>query len=105
MIKILIEKLEFSAIIGTLDVERKSEQRVRVWAKLAAEEFIDYAQVCEYIKAEFREKKFRLIEDALRYFAQEFRSKFRSMDYFYMKILKPEILQDASVGAEIEIKF
>ena len=105
MIKILIEKLEFSAIIGTLDVERKSEQRVRVWAKLAAEEFIDYAQVCESIKAEFREKKFRLIEDALRYFAQEFRSKFRSMDYFYMKILKPEILQDASVGAEIEIKF
>ena len=40
MIKILIEKLEFSAIIGTLDFERKSEQRVRVWAKLAAEEFI-----------------------------------------------------------------
>lgn len=105
MIKILIEKLEFSAIIGTLDLERKSEQRVRVWAKLAAEEFIDYAQVCEYIKAEFRKKKFRLVEDALRYFAQEFRSKFRSMDYFYMKILKPEILQDASVGAEIEIKF
>ena len=105
MIKILIEKLEFSAIIGTLDVERKSEQRVRVWAKLAAEEFIDYAQVCEYIKAEFREKKFRLVEDALRYFAQELRSKFHSMDYFYMKILKPEILQDASVGAEIEIKF
>ena len=105
MIKILIEKLEFGAIIGTLDFERKREQRVRVWAKLAAEEFIDYAQVCEYIKAEFREKKFRLVEDALRYFAQEFHSKFRSMDYFYMKILKPKILQDASVGAEIEIKF
>ena len=105
MIKILIEKLDCGPIIATLDVARKREQRVGVGAKFGAEEFIDYARVCEYIKAEFREKKFRLVEDALRYFAQEFHSKFRSMDYFYMKILKPEILQDASVGAEIEIKF
>ncbi len=44
MIKILIEKLEFGAIIGTLDFERKREQRVWVWAKLGAEDLMFLAK-------------------------------------------------------------
>ncbi|NLK65996.1 MAG: dihydroneopterin aldolase [Campylobacteraceae bacterium] len=105
MITVLVEELEFSAIIGLLDFERVKEQKVRVSAKFRAEEFIDYALVCETIKEDFKKEKFLKVEDALSFFENKFKEKYKSLNCFYMKIIKLEILPDAKVGASIEKSY
>lgn len=102
MITVLVENLEFDCVIGLLDFERVNEQKIIVSAKFRAKEFIDYAKICEFIKAEFKEKKFLKLEDSLAYFELKFKEKFRTLEFFYMKILKPQILIGGVVGAEIE---
>lgn len=105
MINILIEKLEFDCIIGLLDFERVKEQKVQIWAKFRADEFIDYAKACEFIEDKFKKEKFIKIEDALEFFQREFKAKFSTLEFFYMKILKPQILDSAVVGAEISKNY
>lgn len=100
--RILIENLEFECIIGILDFERNSPQPVRICAKFEADEFIDYAKTCTELEKIFKEQKFELIEDALNFCEAKFKKEIHTLKYFYMKILKPKILQNAVVGAEIE---
>lgn len=105
MIKVFIEDFTFSCIIGLLDFERVKPQKIVINAKFSSDEFIDYAKACAYIKDEFEKEKFLKVEDALIYFQKEFKHNFPSLKYFYMKISKPNILQNAIVGAEIEQLF
>ncbi|MDA3058167.1 dihydroneopterin aldolase [Campylobacter sp. VBCF_05 NA6] len=105
MIQVLIEDLKFDAIVGILDFEREKKQEILVSAKFSADEFIDYAKACEFIKFSFEREKFLLVEDALNFFAKSFKTQYKSLNYFYMKIYKTQILADAKVGAQIEINF
>ena len=91
MITVLIENLELKTIIGMLEFERTTTQMIKIDAKFQAHEFIDYALACEIIENEFNKNKFVKVEDAL--------------NYFFMKIIKKEILQNADVGAMIEEIF
>ena len=74
-------------------------------AKFQAREFIDYALVCEILENEFNKNKFVKVEDALNYFCDFFKKKYPTINYFFMKIIKKEILQNADVGAMIEEIF
>lgn len=103
--RILVENLKFKTVIGILDFEREKEQEICVNAKFEADEFIDYAEICKDICGIFKKRKFRLVEDALNFFDDYYRVKFESLKYFYMKILKTEILPNAKVGAEIEKNY
>lgn len=105
MITVLIENLEFKTIIGMLEFERTKAQKIKIDAKFQAHEFIDYALVCEIIENEFNKNKFVKVEDALNYFCDFFKKKYPTINYFFMKIIKKEILQNADVGAMIEEIF
>lgn len=105
MITVLIENLEFKTIIGMLEFERTKAQKIKIDAKFQAHEFIDYALVCEILENEFNKNKFVKVEDALNYFCDFFKKKYPTINYFFMKIIKKEILQNADVGAMIEKIF
>ena len=105
MITVLIENLEFKTIIGMLEFERTKAQKIKINAKFQAHEFIDYALVCEILENEFNKNKFVKVEDALNYFCHFFKKKYPTINYFFMKIIKKEILQNADVGAMIEEIF
>ena len=105
MIRVLIQNFKFEAIIGILDFERERKQEILINAKFGADEFIDYAKSCEFIKSSFENEKFLLVEDALNFFATKFKERHSTLKYFYMQIFKPQILSSATVGAEIEINF
>lgn len=105
MITVLIENLEFKTIIGMLEFERTKAQKIKIDAKFQACEFIDYSLVCEILENEFNKNKFVKVEDALNYFCDFFKKKYPTINYFFMKIIKKEILQNADVGAMIEKIF
>lgn len=105
MITVLIENLELKTIIGMLEFERTKAQKIKIDAKFQAHEFIDYALVCEILENEFNKNKFVKVEDALNYFCDFFKKKYPTINYFFMKIIKKEILQNADVGAMIEEIF
>ncbi|MSN96165.1 dihydroneopterin aldolase [Campylobacter sp. FMV-PI01] len=105
MITILVEDLEIECIIGLLDFERKIPQKICINAKFRADEFVDYSYVCEVLKDSFENEKFLKVEDGLNFFAKKFKENFKSLGYFYMKIMKPNIILDANVGAEIEMIY
>ena len=104
--RIIIEDLEFEAIIGILDFERTTPQKVLVNVKISYEgEFVDYAEVCKIIETKMQEEKFLLIEDALEFFADFLKIKFPQIKEIYLYIKKPKILKNALVGAEILRKY
>lgn len=105
MTTVLIENLELKTIIGMLEFERTKAQKIKIDAKFQAHEFIDYALVCEILENEFNKNKFVKVEDALNYFCDFFKKKYPTINYFFMKIIKKEILQNADVGAMIEEIF
>ena len=106
--RIIIENLEFEAIIGILSHERKETQKVLVNAEIeyeGKENFIDYAKVCEIIENLMKEKKFLLIEDALEAIECILSEKYPQIKSLKLKIQKPEILKNALVGVEILRKY
>ncbi|PSM52249.1 dihydroneopterin aldolase [Campylobacter blaseri] len=105
MITVLVENLEFKTIIGILDFERKKKQKIIVSVKFQAGEFIDYADVCKYIKKSFKKQKFMKVEDALEFFEAKFKKKYKSLTYLHIKIMKKEIIKSACVGASLENYF
>jgi len=108
MFKILIENLEFEAIIGILPNEREKTQKVSVKCEIEYENkknYIDYAKVCEIIEKLMVERKFLLIEDALEEIEETLKREFPQMKSLKLKIQKPEILRNALVGVEILRKY
>jgi len=106
--KILIENLEFEAVIGILEVERKNKQKLMVNCEIEYEKkqnFIDYAEVCNLIEKTIKEEKFKLLEDAVDNIEKKLLQKYPQMKFLKLKIQKPEILKNALVGIEIVRKY
>ncbi len=106
--KIVIEDLQFECIIGILDFERETAQRVIVNLEINyqyKESFIDYAQVVDVIKKSMLEKKYLLIEDALSDLSQILKEKFAKINTLNLKITKPSILPDCQVSVEDSFHF
>ena len=103
-----IENLKFQCIIGILDFERIKEQDLIVNLTIEYEfetEFINYAEVSEFIKSLLKEKKFLLIEDALESLSTKLKEKFPLIKVLNLKITKPSILPDCMVSVSNIYKF
>jgi len=102
--KIDIEKLEFSSIIGILEHERKNAQRVIVNLSLYYEykegDFVDYAKVSDMIVSHMQESKYHLLEDALNGVSKQIQVHFPLVEKLQLKITKPDILKNCEVSLE-----
>ena len=106
--RIYIEELKFDAIIGILNFEREAPQNliVNLWIDYAyIDEFINYAQVSEFIKTYVRESEFLLIEDALSSLSKNLKEKFPLIQKLHLKITKPSILDDCKVSVSDTYQF
>jgi dihydroneopterin aldolase len=99
--KIHINDLTFKCIIGILDFERVTKQKVVINLsfeyKFQRNEFIDYSEISKLIKQTMKKKKFLLIEDALIYIETKL-YKLYKINHFIITISKPNILQDCLVS-------
>ena len=108
MISIIIKDFEFDTIIGVLDFERKKEQKVIINLEIAYEydgEYLDYAKVSEIIKNILQTKKFEILEDSLNYICSYLKNEYLNIKEINLEILKPNILQNLTVGAKILKKY
>lgn len=108
-ITLLVEKLELTAIIGLLENERKIPQKVEVWAKIDIKykknSLVDYALICETMKNTLIDSKFFTVEEALLSLCDKISAINPRIKKIFLKILKPEIIENTAVGACIEKNF
>lgn len=103
-----IQNLTFDTIIGILDFERTTPQKVIVDIDIEYEfddEFIDYSIITKLIQDSMNEHKFLLIEDALLWLKDTIVSKYPQIKSLDIKITKPQILSNCSVGVSNFWKF
>lgn len=106
--RIEIKALTFDAIIGLLEHERTTPQRVIVDAAFEYDfrgEFIDYADAAERIKAVMIKAEFELIEEALLTLKNRLKAAYPSIETLTLKISKPDILPDCEVSVSDHYKF
>ena len=102
--RIHIEQLSFKAIIGLLEFERHTPQRITIDLEAHynydTEDnfFIDYAQMAALIKEIMIKGKFELIESALIALESHIIQKYSKIRELEIKITKPDILNDCQVA-------
>jgi len=99
--RIDIEELEFDTIIGILDFERETPQRVILNLYIEYEfldSFINYADVSEFLKQDMQKNRYLLIEDALLAISKNLKKNFPLINTLYLKITKPSILPNCKVS-------
>jgi dihydroneopterin aldolase len=103
-----IEELTVDVIIGILDFERTSKQKVIVEAKInytyTEKQFIDYTIIIKIVENMLKEKKYRLLEEALNDIGDNIIVNFPQIISLYIKISKPNIITNASVALSKEWK-
>ena len=100
--KILIENLEFECIIGILDFERITPQKVLIDISFKYKykditTFIDYSEIASKVEQIMKEKKFELLEDAIMYI-ENYLNKTYNLKKLKIKISKPNILTNCIVS-------
>ena len=108
--RIEIEDLTFSCIIGLLDFERVKEQRIIVNISIdysyTKDNFINYADVANLVKSTIKANRFKLLEDAListkEAILNEFNDYIKTLN---IKISKPDILEDCVVSLSDRWEF
>lgn len=106
---ILIEDLTFKTIIGILDEERTTPQRVKIDCRIkypyTSDNFINYADVAQMIQKTMDEEKFELIETALEVLAERLKAFFPLLEALFLTIRKPDILPNCTVGVQKNFIF
>ena len=101
-----IEELSISTIIGILDFERITPQNILINIKIdypyKNNNFINYAEVIQIVEKRIIEKKYELLEDALKDIKKILFKSYPQMLRFYLKIAKPDIISNAQVALSIE---
>ena len=101
LMQVEIENLEFEAIIGILDFERETPQKVIINLSFSyhfENDFIDYAQIVSIVKKMMIQNQYQLIENAVLEISAFLRKKFPLINSFNIKISKPSILPDCRVS-------
>jgi len=97
-----IEDLTFDVIIGLLDFERDRPQRVIVNIEASYEynnqDFIDYADIVLLIQTELKEKRYKLLENAILGLKSLIATTYPHIKTLTLKISKPDILPQATVA-------
>ena len=109
MYTIYIEDLKVEAIIGILPKERKKTQEIIVDCEIVyvkkLDDFINYAEVVSLIESMLADRKYGLIEDALEEIIDTLAKKFNQIKSIKLKLVKPQILVNCSVGVSCFRKF
>ena len=104
MLKIFINDLQINAIIGILDFERITPQKITVDFEAEYQynkkDFVDYAQIRELIITNISNNSYFLIEEALSDLKENIKKSFPLLSNIKLKITKIEIFDDCSVGLE-----
>ncbi len=107
--KIEIQDLTFSCIIGLLDFERVKKQKVIVNISIdynyTKDNFINYTEVASSVKQHIINSKFELLEDALNSSKEIILQEFCNIKKLYIKISKPDILDDCIVSLSDNWEF
>ncbi len=97
-----IEELTFKCIIGILDFERVTPQKVIINVEIEynyeENNFINYADVIELIEQQMLEKKYELLETAIEELSQKISEKYSKITKLTLKISKPNIIKNAKVA-------
>ncbi len=102
--KVYIENLTFDCIIGILDFERVTAQKVIINLSFEYEfsnkdKFIDYSKVSNDIETIMSEKKFELLEEAILYIEKHLTNSYKIKN-LKIKISKPDIMSNCIVSLE-----
>jgi len=104
-----IDRLAFETIIGLLDFERDRPQRVIVDLEASYDydhgHFINYADIVLHIQNELKEKKYKLLEEALLGLKERIHSHYPTLNTLKIKISKPDILPDCNVALSQNWEF
>ena len=100
---ISIKELSFKTIIGLLEFERTTPQKVIVRAHIDyvyknKDSFIDYALLVQLIETTMHKEKFELIETSLNELFNLISLKYSSIQRLFIKISKPDILPNCRVS-------
>jgi len=97
-----IEALTFDVIIGLLDFERDRPQRVIIDLEASYtysdDKFIDYADMVLFIQNELKEKRYKLLENALLGLKALLYRSYPHLQTLSIKISKPDILPECTVS-------
>ena len=97
-----IEELTFDCIIGILDFERVTPQKVIVNVEIdynyEKNSFINYADVIKLIEQQMLEKKYELLETAIEELSEKIIEKYSKITKLTLKISKPNIIKNAKVS-------
>jgi dihydroneopterin aldolase len=101
-----IKALEIDAIIGLLDFERITAQKIIIdlEASYTYTEgvFINYADLALFIETQIIQEKYELLEDALLDLKQTITQTYPTIQNLKLKIIKPNILDKCEVGLSEE---
>jgi dihydroneopterin aldolase len=108
-VTICIDDLCFEAIMGLLEKERTTPQKICVNAKItydySEKKFIDYAVLSELIRESIKKEKFYTIEETLEYLCKKLQKEFKNIEKINLKISKPDILENRVVGVKKKLKL
>jgi len=99
--QIEIKDLSFECIIGILDFERITPQKVCINTSITYtynQEFLNYALVAEHIENKMKTEQFELIEEALLSLNHSLKASFPLISILFLKISKPDILANCEVS-------
>lgn len=103
-----VDDLQFTCIVGVLDFERTQEQTIIINLELHydyKESYIDYAILVELIQTHMIENKFYLLETAILSLVNLIKTKFTNTNKLYLKIIKPSIMPNCTVGISYSKTF
>jgi dihydroneopterin aldolase len=107
--KILIENLTFDTIIGILDFERLTPQKVHIDCIIDYSythgDYINYADVAYIIQMTMEKEQFKLIETALEILSITLKNHFSLIHSLSLTIRKPDILPNCIVGVQKNFIF
>ena len=100
--KIKISELTFNCIIGLLDFERTTKQKVIINISFEydfkkKDSFIDYSEVSKLVKKIMKKQKFKLLETAISHIENKLNNLY-PLKKLKIKISKPNILKDCIVS-------
>jgi len=100
-VTIKIENLLFEAILGILDFERRSPQRIEIECEIEYRyekgRFLDYAAAAQLLESTMKEGRFSLVEEALEALFHKMRETFPEIEKIKITISKPDILPNCRV--------
>ena len=102
MTTIYIEELTFECIIGILEFERVTPQKVIIDVEIEysykKDNFIDYVDIIKLIEQQMQKKKYKLLETATEDITQKIAKKYSKITKINLKITKPNIIKNAKVS-------